>query len=181
MLRLSWKFKLLILPGRIWEIRFSPSFSWGHVPMNLACQGSPRTWDEEDGLIWVSGVVPFPPYNCGWAASDASSLQLHLARRVVVPLVCADLHLVLCWLIYTLYLSNASDQQLNWWKWSRNWLLLRVKCSDDKAMFLEFMERQYHWYNVTMKQWKPWIMSHVDDFLEVIWSHDGNPWNTEKH
>lgn len=107
--------------------------------------------------------------------------QSHLARCVVVPLVCADLHLVLCWLIYMLYLSNASDQQLNWWKWSRNWLLLRVKCFDDKGMFLEFMERQYHWYNVTMKQWKPWIMSHVDDFLEVIWSHDGNPWNTEKH
>lgn len=43
----------------------SPSFSWGPIPMNLACQGSPPTWDEEDGLIWVSGAVPFPPYNCG--------------------------------------------------------------------------------------------------------------------
>lgn len=151
MLRLSWKFKLLILPGRIWKIRFSPSFSWGPIPRNLACQGSPPTWDEEDGLIRVSRAVPFPPYNCGWTASDAPS-QLHLARYVVVPhVLSADLHLVLCWLIYMLYLGNVSDQQLNWWKWSRNWLLLRVKCFDDKGMFLDFMERQYHWCNVTMK------------------------------
>lgn len=77
-----------------------------------------------------------------WVSSlRRTQSQLHLARCMVVPhVLSADLHLVLLWLIYMFYLGNVSDQQLNWWKWSRNWLLLRVKCSDDKGMLLEFTD-----------------------------------------
>lgn len=35
--------------------------------------------------------------------------------------------------------------------------------------------------NITMKQWKPWIMSCVHDSLGVIRSHNGNPSKATEH
>lgn len=68
------------------------------------------------------------------------SVTLSSLRGCSTCFICCDLHLVLLWLIYMFYLGNVSDQQLNWRKWSRNRLLLRVKCSDDKGMLLEFID-----------------------------------------
>lgn len=72
-LQLSWKFKLP--PRRIPERLFSPGFSWGHIPTDLAHEGSPPKWVEKVGLIWVSGAAPFPPCNCRLGSSGASSLR----------------------------------------------------------------------------------------------------------